>query len=147
MQRAAPHRRFLARARARRTRRSGGTSDGSGHWWDLGNLPSGDDPISAVIGIVVAIVLVVLFVVFVGPWLWLLVLFLVELVVWLALGLAGLTAWLVFRRPWSVVVLDESGATVAAHSVHGRRRARDHATLVEQRLAGGFDPATAVVAR
>lgn len=146
LQRPAPHRRLRQRAAARRRRRKERREQGDSNWWDVPDLSLGDDPVSAVIAFVVIAIALVLFFVFVGPWLWLVILFLVELLIWLVLGLVGLAAWLVFRRPWHVAVVDTStGATVATHAVDGRRRARDHATVVEQRLANGIRPDLAVV--
>ena len=93
---------------------------------------------------IVAAILLVLFVVFVGPFLWIVVLFVAELLVWCLLALVGLAAWLLLGRPWQVVVTDHNDKTVASVPVRGRRRAREHAAVVEKRLAGGATPTTAI---
>ncbi len=94
-----------------------------------------------------AIVALVVFVVLAGPWLWLVVLFVVEAIVWVLLAAAGVTAAVVLRRPWNVVILDESGEQVASQQIEGRRAAARHAATVRRRLEASpsaVDPAAAV---
>lgn len=145
LHRAPPHRRLMQRweARQRRRKRSDKGGDSTSNWADAAELSSGcsGDAGLAILGVIVLAVVLVL----AGPWMWLLVLFLVDLLLWIVLGLAGLAAWLLFRRPWQVVVVDGwTGDLVAAQRVDGRRRAAEHARLVEQRLASGMSPGVAV---
>jgi hypothetical protein len=102
------------------------------------------DALAVVMLAIGAIVLLVLFVVFAGPFLWILVLFLVDLVLWMLLALAGFVSWLLLGRPWQVVVIDRDGATVASTPVRGRRQAGEHAALVRNRIASGMSPTPAV---
>jgi hypothetical protein len=138
--------RWRARRDQRRAARAARKEQGDKlRWWEVLDVPFGDlDALAVVVLVVAAIALLVLSVVFVGPLVWILLLFLVDLVLWLLLALAGLGAWLVLGRPWQVVVIDHDGATVASAPVRGRRRAREHAVVVRNRLADGVGPAPAV---
>ena len=108
-------------------------------------MPFGDIDAGAAVALaIVAAILLVLFVIFVGPFLWLVVLFLVELLVWLVVAVAGLAAWLLLGRPWQVVITDHDDNTLASVPVRGRKRAREHAAVVEQRLTGGANPTAAI---
>jgi hypothetical protein len=102
------------------------------------------DAFAIVVLVVAAVVLLGLFVVVAGPFLWILILFLADLLLWMLLALAGLGAWLLLGRPWQVVVIDHDGATVASARVSGRRQAREHAAVVRNRIANGMSPAPAV---
>jgi hypothetical protein len=98
---------------------------------------------TAVVAILAAILLV-LFLIFVGPILWIVVLFVVELLVWVLVAGAGWAAWLLLGRPWQVVITDHSDNTLASIPVRGRRRAREHASVVQKRLVDGASPTVAI---
>ena len=72
------------------------------------------------------------------------ILFLVDLLLWILLALAGLGAWLLLGRPWQVVVVDRDGSTAASAQVRGRRQAHDHAADVRRRIGNGMSPESAV---
>jgi hypothetical protein len=102
------------------------------------------DGFAVVVFAIAGAILLVLFLVFAGPFIWILILLVLELVVWFALAIAGAAAWLLLGRPWQVAVVDLHGTTVAAVPVRGRRRAREHADVVRARLRAGALPAAAV---
>lgn len=93
---------------------------------------------------IVAAILFVLLIVLVGPFLWIVILFVVELLMWFLLAIAGFAAWLLFGRPWRVVITDRDDNTHASVSVRGRRRAREHAVVVQRRLSDGANPTAAI---
>ena len=146
-----PNRRLRKRWRARSDRRRAARAARKQRgermrWWEAFDVPFGDiDAGAAVVLAIVAAILLVLFVVFVGPFLWLVVLFLLELLVWFVVAVAGLAAWLLLGRPWQVVITDHDDNTLASVPVRGRKRAREHAAVVEQRLSGGASPTAAIV--
>jgi hypothetical protein len=150
LHRPAPHRRlrqrWSARSDRRRLARAERKNDGAKlRWWDALDFPGADlEGVGAIVLAVVAAFLLVLFVAFAGPILWIVVLFFVEMLVWFVLAVAGLTACLVLGRPWQVVITDPDGVLVASVPVRGRRRAREHAATVAQRLAQGASPSAAV---
>lgn len=114
-------------------------------WWEVLDIPLGEmDAVTVAVLALAAVVLLVLFTVFAGPFVWILILFLVDLLLWILLALAGLGAWLVLGRPWQVVVVDSNGTTVASARVRGRRGAREHAAVVRTRIANGVGPVPAV---
>ena len=131
------------RRRAARARRKAAGKKVS--WWEGFDVPLGemDSVVVVVVSIVTVIVLVAL-AFSVGPFVWLLVLFVVELAIWLLLALVGLVAWLVLGRPWQVSVVDRDGVTVASVPVRGRRSAHERAVIIQNRLAGGATPSAAV---
>ncbi|MEZ5377435.1 MAG: hypothetical protein R2733_13095 [Acidimicrobiales bacterium] len=79
----------------------------------------------------------------VGPFVWILVGFAIDLLLWLFLAVIGLVAWLVLGRPWQVVVVDQHGDSHAEVEVRGRRAAHALAVVVSDRLAAGLDPQAA----
>ncbi|MEM8748278.1 MAG: hypothetical protein AAF945_09105 [Actinomycetota bacterium] len=129
-----------ARRRTRRVQRDDG--DDSTRWWEGIDLPADD---AGVVLIVVAGIAAIVLLVIAAPFLWILVLFLVDLVVWLLLVGVSLAAWLIVRRPWTVVVVDRSGAEVASNPVRGRRAARQRADTARSRLAAGLSPSVALL--
>lgn len=143
-----PHPIDRLRGRWRRRReRAGrdGEDDDRSNWWDGLDFPIPDvDSVAALLIAVVVIVVAIVALVFVGPYVWILVLFVVDIVVWLGLLAIGGLAWLVFRRPWEVAVVDGDGTTLATTAVDGRRRAHDHATVVQRRLDAGSSPVDSV---
>lgn len=150
LHRANPSRRFRQRWRdrngQRRAARARRKTDGEKtRWWEFLDLPLGDG-IAGVFLAIVAVIVLVLFVVFVGPILWIVVLFVVELLVWFVVAVAGWAAWLLLGRPWQVVITDHSDNTLASTPVRGRRRAREHAWVVQKRLVDGASPTAAITA-
>ena len=127
------------RRRAKRGARRGDTSRSK--WYDYFDIPLDFDAF-AVLAIVVAIVLLLVFGL---PFLWILVLFVIEFLVWVALAVAGGAAWLVLGRPWQVVVVDPAGTDVASAAVRGRRSAHEHGDRVRARLSAGATPDAAVM--
>jgi hypothetical protein len=138
--------RWRARREQRRASRAARKERGDKlRWWEVLDVPFGDlDAVAVVVLVIAAVALLVLSVVFVGPFLWILILFLVDLLLWVLLALAGLGAWLLLGRPWQVVVIDHDGATIASAGLRGRRQAREHAAVVRKRIADGANPAQAV---
>lgn len=145
-----PAGRLARRWRARREQRSASRAARKDQgdklrWWEVLDVPLGDmDAVAIVVLVIAAVVLLVLVVVVAGPFLWIVILFLVDLLLWILLALAGVGAWLLLGRPWQVVVIDHDGATVASAHVRGRRQAREHAEVVRNRIADGVSPAPAV---
>jgi hypothetical protein len=142
-----PNLRFRKRWRARMAQRRAARAERKQRgertrWWEAIDVPDLDAGAAALLAIVAAILLVVLLIL-VGPFLWIVVLFLVEALVWFALAVAGLVAWLLFGRPWHVVVADRDNNTLASVPVRGRRRAREHAVVVQKRLSEGATPTAA----
>lgn len=145
-----PAGRLLHRLRARREQRRASRAARKDQgdklrWWEVFDVPFGDmDALAVAVLVIGAIVLLVVSALFVGPLLWILILFLVDLLLWALLALAGLGAWLLLGRPWHVVVVDHQGAIIASARVRGRRRAHEHAAVVRNRIADGIDEAQAV---
>lgn len=138
----------MQRAR-RRGKRAARRDNGNGNPTEWTAALDGLDAVDEGVPVVLALVAVVALVaalVLAGPLIWVLVVFVVELLAWGLFALVGIGAWLVLRRPWRVVVLDRDGSEVAAAAVRGRRAAHAHAADVEGRLALGLNPISAVVA-
>ena len=145
-----PSRRLRTRWRARTARRRAARADRkqrgeASRWWEAFDVPFGDlDAGAAVLVAIVAAILLVLFLVFAGPFLWILALFVIDLMVWFIVAVLGVAAWLLLGRPWQVVITDPNDNTVASVRVRGRKRAREHAAIVKRRLAGGASPTAAI---
>jgi hypothetical protein len=145
-----PNRRFRERWRERSDQRRAARADRKEHgektrWWEYFDLPVGDlDAGAAAVLAIVAAILLVLLLVVAGPFLWIVVLFVLELLVWFVVAVAGWAAWLLFGRPWQVVITDDSDNTLASTPVRGRRRARAHASMVQKRLLDGASPTAAI---
>lgn len=145
-----PNRRFRERWRERSDQRRAARADRKKHgektrWWEAFDIPLGDLEAGATAMLaIVAAILLVLFLIFVGPILWIVVLFVVELLVWFVVAVAGWAAWLLLGRPWQIVITDHSDNTLASTPVRGRRRARAHASVVQKRLVDGASPSVAI---
>ncbi len=135
--------RWRARREQRRAERAHRRTDHSEpRWYDFLDIPFGLDAFA----VLAAVVALVLLLVFGLPFVWILVLFVVEFLLWIGLAVVGAAAWLVLGRPWQVVVVDSTGADVAAVAVRGRRSSREHGALVRSRLDAGSTPVAAVMA-
>jgi hypothetical protein len=150
LQSANPNRRFRMRWRTRSDQRRAARAERKQNgektrWWEAFDVPLGDmdGGAAAVLAIVAAILLVVILIL-AGPFIWILLLFAVELVMWLVLAIAGFAAWLVLGRPWRVVITDQYDNTLASIPVPGRQRAREHAAVVVKRLSDGASPTAAI---
>lgn len=145
-----PNRRFRVRLHARNARRRAARAERKRRgektrWWEAFDVPLGDIDVGATVLLaILAAIVLVLFVIFVGPFLWIVVLFVAELLVWFVLAIAGCAAWLLLGRPWQVVVTDHDDNTLASVPVRGRKRAREHAAVVKQRLSDGASPTAAI---
>jgi len=137
--------RWNARLETRRAERAARKDRGDTlPWWEVLHVPLGElDAAKAVVLAIAALVVLVVLLAFSGPFLWILILFVVDLVLWILLAVAGVAAWLL-GRPWEVVVIDSDNATVASARVRGRRGAREHAEIVRARIAHGMSPVSAV---
>lgn len=127
------HRKKVEQRRAER-------GDEESKWYDFIPVPF-DMNFIAVAFLVLALVLAAFLAV---PYVWLGVLFGVELIVWVALTGIGYAGWLLFGRPWTVAVVDTGGADVASAAVRGRRRARLTAETIRRDLAAGLTPDAAL---
>jgi hypothetical protein len=126
-----PVKRFVRRWRERRRRPKRDRSHLEPRWYDAFDVP-GDWGVAAVVVALLAIILLIV----AGPWLWLIVLLLVDAIVWVVLAAVGVTAALVLRRPWRVVIVDDDGRELAWQEITGRRAARRHVDVVRSRLKG-----------
>lgn len=129
-----------ARRREQAAARRGERSDGEAKWYDFIPLPFDFE----IVGIVLVLIALLLAAVFVVPYVWLGVLFGVELVVWLVLTALGYGAWLLFRRPWTVAIVDSEGNDIESVAVRGRRRAKLTAQTIREHLAAGLAPDAAM---
>jgi hypothetical protein len=112
-------------------------------WYDFIPVPF-DLNVIAVAFLLFAFALAAFFFV---PYLWLGVLFGVELIVWVALTGIGYAAWLLLGRPWTVAVVGTDGEDVATADVRGRRQARLAAETIRRHLAAGLAPDAAMQLR
>jgi hypothetical protein len=150
LHRDSPWRRIRARWTSRRDarlkqaeQRRAERGDTGSTWYDFIPVPF-DLDVVAVVLLLFALALAAFFLV---PYLWLGLLFGVELVVWVVLTCIGYAGWLLFGRPWTVAVVDAGGEDVAITDVRGRRQARLTAETIRRHLAAGLAPAAAMQLR
>jgi hypothetical protein len=150
LHRDSPWRRMRARWTSRRDarrkqaeQRRAERGDTGSTWCDFIPVPF-DLDVVAVVFLLFALALAAFFL---GPYLWLGVLFGVELIVWVVLTGIGYAAWLVFGRPWTVAVVDTDGKDVTTADVRGRRQARLTAETIRRHLAAGLAPDAAMQLR